>query len=974
MKRSQFLTAIVLVAALFTLVTGAEAQTRGTIQGYVVDGDEAKIPGVSVTVLNAGTGADRTVFTNDTGFFAARALDPGVYTVTAALDGMQDSVIEDLQLLVGQVRDVTLQLFPEAMTEAITVTSSPLIESSRSSTATYLSEEEIESLPIVGRDFKDFALLTPTVAADDVRGFITIAGQRGMYSGLNVDGTDYKSAFFGYGVGGEATENDGLVVAQDTVKEFQVVTSGFAPEYGANGGGYVNVITKSGTNNLQGSIFYFYRDESMSADLERTPLDKFGGRTEPFEPSDFERNNYGVSVGGPIAKDKTHFFFTYDATDRTEPRFDTLNVIGAYDAILARGFNSLVDGYVRNADGTATLEAAREVDNQIIFGKIDHQFSNSVSGSFRINLTDYERLSGFKDEESEKLEDTTSIVASVVSLHGNNAVNEARIQMAEDNLDRLSQRVGEPIEAQIRFRGRDGLGSDSIGKFDFLPIFVQEEKLQIQDNFSYLLGNHDLKFGIDYSKDDLQQLFAGSKDGRYDFNTVQDFIDNVDSGVRIYFGDVTYPNFDETQELIGVYAQDTWRRDEKLTLSFGLRFNGTYNPSGLDHLLPEARKIPDDENLEPRLGFAYSPGGASNAVIRGGVGIFHGRTPSLIFASQIQENGIFPNFGRVFVRPGDVGHVPLGTPIDNENPPAGTIPAVGFVDPSFQDGEFTRFNLGYEREFAGGEWTGGVDVVYAEGENLQANVDINRTMTFDAFGRPVFSSTRPNPNFDTQLTRQSIARSEYSAVTLKMNKRFNGVYQLQAHYTIADDKDNDSNERSATGQTLSTGGADRSLWNPDYDWGPSERAVDSRFLLSGFVVLPLDFRISGIVEYRDGTPWDPTDADADFVNCGFFSLGFNCTNARPVDANGNILGRNSFTNESVSRVDLRISKFFEIGDKYEIDVFAEVFNLFDDQAFEVGFDFDFDDQRDPSHPTFGLADERANDQRQYQIGVRLSIN
>ncbi len=972
-RRSRTLTVILLMAATLILVTPLQAQSvRGTIQGYVTDAEGSGVPGVTITVRNVQTGAERTVFTNDTGFYAARALDPGSYDVTAALEGMATGRAEGIKLLVGQILDINLKIAPETVAEAITVTSeAPAIETSRTSAASYLSEEEIESLPIVGRDFKAFALLAPTVQADTDRGFITMSGQRGIYSGLNIDGTDYKSAFFGYGVGGEATENDGLVVAQDTVQEFQVVTSGFAPEYGANGGGYVNVVTKSGTNTLSGSAFYFYRDQSGASDLERSPLDKFQGRTTPISVSDFERNNWGLSIGGPIKKDRTHFFFSYDETDRTEPGADTLNTVGAYDAILARGFTSLVDGYTRNSDGTATLLYNREVSNLILFGKIDHQFTDSVSGSVRLNLTDYERISGFKDEESQKLEDTQSLVASLVSLHGSNAVNEARIQLAEDNLDRLSQRVGEPVEAQIRFRSRSE-GRDDIGKFDFLPIFVEEVKLQFQDNFSYLFGNHDLKFGIDYSEDDLKQLFAGSKDGRYDFANVAAFLRNEDIGVRIYFGDVTFPNFDETQELIGIYAQDTFRPNEKLTVSYGLRFNGTYNPDNLQHLLPQARDIPDDENLEPRLGFAYSPKGDGSQVIRGGLGVFHGRTPSLLFASQVQENGLFPNFGRVFVSPGDVGHVPLGTPIDNENPPRGTIPSVGFVDPSFQDAEFTRFNVGYERQVGTG-WTAGVDLVYAEGKNLQTNIDINRTFTLDAFGRPVNSSTRANPAFDEQLTRQSIGESEYQALTLKLGKRFNGRYQLQAHYTWSEDKDTDSNERSATGVTISKGGADRSLWDPMYDWGLSDRDVESRFLITGFVVLPWDFKLSGIFENRSGRPWTQTDSGVDFAYCGFGRLGFDCLPDYAVDASGNIVGRNTERSESVQTLDLRLSKFFEVGD-YQIDLFVEVFNVFDEQAFAVGTGFSSDVERDPTSSTFGLADIRVNSQRQTQFGVRLSFN
>ncbi len=967
---------LALAVGMFLPIGWANAQQAlGTIQGSVTDESGAALPGASVEVVNAETGVSRTAFSNSEGFYSAKALQPGVYNVTASLEGMQAQRSEGVSVLVGQTVDIDFELGVESVSEAITVTGeAPLIEASRSSAANYVSEVEVENLPTAGRDFTDFALLTPTVQPDNDRGFLTMSGQRGIYTGLNVDGTAATSAFFGYGRGGEATENGGLVVAQDSVKEFQVVTSAFAPEYGANGGGYINVVTKSGTNDLQGSVFYLFQDDGMAGDLDRSPLDQSRGRTTPIEPTAFDRTNYSFSIGGPITKDRTHFFFTGDQANRESPIIRTIDTPGLYDDILSMesvipGISTLLDGFTREADGTATGNFTRDVDNLIILGKIDHQLTDSNSLTGRVNFTDYELLSSFKDEESQKLEETSSWVISDVAVIGSDKVNEARLQLATDELDRLSQRVGSPFEAQIRFRYGEG---DSLGKFDFLPIFVEENKLQFQDNFSYLFGSHDLKFGLDYQRDDLKQLFAGSLDGRYDFRSREDFLANNAAGARIYFGDVTFPNYDETQELWGVYAQDTVKPNANLTVNYGFRYGATINPDGLAHLLPQARDIPDDtDNFEPRFGITYAPGGSGDHIIRAGFGIFHGRTPSLIFASQVQENGLFPNFGRVFVSPGDPGFVPLGTPIDNENPPLDTIPSVGFVDPSFEDAEFTRFNFGYERSL-GGDWTGGIDLVYSEGENLQSNVDINRTMTFDQFGRPQFSSTRPDANFDTQLTRQSIGESEYQALTFKVNKRYNGRYQLQAHYTYGEDMDNDSNERSATGQSLSTGGNDRSLWNPNYDWGRSVRDVKNRLVVSGLVELPYDFRISGIVDVRSGLPYNPTDASFDFSSCGFFSLGFNCVDARPV-ANGQVLERNAFRNDSIEDVDVRLSKFFEFGDRYEVDVFVEVFNLFDEQTFAVCDGFTCDSQRDPSRSDFGLGSARVTLPRIYQFGVRFNF-
>lgn len=956
---------VVALCALMVLGAGAvSAQVLGTIQGYITDSSGGALPGVAVTVANAEVGSTRTVYTDANGFYAARSLASGTYSVTGALEGMQTVRQDNVRILVGQTLSLNLSLGVDEVSDVITVTSeAPLVEVNRSSAAAYVSEEEIESLPISGRDFKEFAFLAPTVQNDESRGFVTMSGQRGIYTGLNVDGTSAKSAFFGYGRGGEATENDGLVVAQDSVKEFQVITNGFAPEYGANGGGYINVITKSGTNKFKGTGFFFFRDDGLAEDLPSTPLDDSRGNDGSRPVDEFERENYGLSLGGPIAQDKTHFFFSFDQTNRDEPITRSLRTPGVYDAILQRAqtepdFAALVEGFDRNADGSATGLFLRSVDNMVLFGKLDHQFNASNSGSFRINLTDYERISSFKDEESLKTEETVSFVASLVSLAGDNAINEFRAQYATDDLDRLSQRVGEPIEAQIRFR----FGSrDSVGKFDFLPIFVEEKKLQLQDNFSYLFGNHDLKFGVDYQKDDLSQLFAGSADGRYDFQSIDDFLNNNASNARIYFGNVQNPNYDETQEILGVYAQDSWKPNANLTVNYGFRYGATYNPSNLPHLFEEGRDIPDDtDNFAPRLGFAYSPGEGRD-VFRGGVGLFYGRTPSLLFASQVQQNGLFPNFGRVNVRPGDIGFVPLGTAIDNENPPLDAPNSPAYVDPDFEDAETLRFNFGYEREL-GSDWAASVDAVYAEGDKLQSNIELNRTLAgLDEFGRPFYSGTRPNPAFNEIFTRQSIGESEYTALTLKVNKRWNGRYQFQAHYTWSEDMDTDSNERSATGVTVS---------NPDdirYDWGLSDRDVENRVVVSGLVVLPWDIKLSGIFEYKSGTPYTAVDGDNDFSYCAGFDLGFNCPDTRAV-INGNVVDRNSFRNESINRLDIRLSKFFDLGN-WTIDLFGEVFNVFDENSFAVtGFD-----QRDPSDDEFGLAGTLVTTPRQIQFGARVSF-
>ncbi len=974
---------ILVVCLVLLSVSAAQGQTTGTIQGFIKADNGDAIPGVSVAVNNTQTGAERIVITDAAGYYRASALVSGLYSVTASLEGMQTLQQENVELLLGQTLDINLEMGVEAQAETIIVTSeAPIVEVSRSSAASYVGALEIESLPISGRDFKEFALLTPTVTSENDRGFLHVAGQRGIYTGLNIDGTSGKSAFFGYGRGGEATENDGLVVAQDSVKEFQVFTNSFAPEYGANGGGYINVITKSGTNQMQGSAFFFFRDDSLSEDIPSTPLDDLRGVDGSRPVDEFERKNWGASFGGPIKKDRTHLFFAYDQTSRDQPFTDDLRTRGAYDAILLRGqtdpnFLALVEGYTPNNDGvaapdpsngrTATGLFVRSIDNLILFGKLEHQIRNQHTLGLRLNYTDYERTSSFKDEESLKVEDTTSLIGSFLSIIGSNAINDFRIQWAEDNLDRLSQRVGEPIEALIRFRFGD---RDQVGKFDFLPILVEEKKVQVQDSYSYLFGDHDLKFGIDYQKDDLAQLFAGSRDGRYDYNSIDDFLNNNASRARIYFGNVTFPNYDETQELYGFFAQDSWRATADLTLNFGVRWGKTDNPSSLQHVFPVAESIPDDDHFAPRFGFAYSPGSTGRDVIRGGVGLFYGRTPTLLFASQVQENGLFPNFGRVTVSPGQSGFVQLGQAIPNQSPPLDTIPSTSYLDPNFRDAETLRLNLGYERQL-GTAWSAGVDMIYAEGDHLQRNFDDNaRVASRDEFGRPIYSGDPINPNFNTIFVRRSNGESEYTALTLKVARRWSGRYQLQAHYTWSEDKDSDSNERSATTVTVSDPA------NLNYDFGLSSRDVENRFVLSGVVRMPWEIKLAGILKIQDGIPYTGIDANTRLPN-----YPTNGPDPRAV-INGQRVGRNTFRNEGLTQLDLRVSKVFAVGN-FDIDLFAEVFNLFSDHSFTVQDggegDFDTTSQQQPllsdgsPNPEFGVGDRRITPLQQWQLGVRLSF-
>ena len=754
-------------------------QSLSTVQGFVTDDSGAAVPGVNVELRDLERGQSRGTVTNRQGFFAVRALPSGEYDLIVSLAGFQTTRQEHIHVHVGQVLEVDVRLGLASVAETVVVTGeSPLLEVGRGGAAGYVDEEEISALPISGRDFVQFALLKPTVKVEPQRGGISLSGQRGINSGLTIDGADAKSAFFGYGRGGEATENGGLVVAQESVKEFQVVTSGYSAEAGRSGGGYINVVTKSGTNHFAGSGFLFFRDQRMVARLSQSPLDAHRGidaRGDRYEVVDFERYNWGASFGGPIVRDRTHFFLSYDQTARSQPFIQDVRGAGQYDAVLAR-YPDLLSGFSPNGDGTASGQFVRETDNLILFGKLNHRWNDEHSLTLRYNTTDYARTSDYVAEESRKLERTHALVGSVVSLLGATGVNEFRVQYAYDDLDRLANLPGSALQANFQiFEPSFG----SFGKPWWLPIYVDEKKFELQERFSFLSGNHEIRLGLDFSRDNLSQYFAGNADGRYDFDTVSDFVSGDAARARIFFGNVDNPNFDVTQQTLGFYLQDNWSPSARLTLNVGARWDGTFNPDGIEHVLSDGTSIPDDlDNISPRAGFVYSLD--SESIVRGGAGIFYGRTPTLLFFSAYSDTGVFPRYGNAIVSPGQTGYVPLGAGIDNANPPAGLIPSLSYVHPDFEDPRTTRFNLGYEREIAG-DLAASLDFVYAQGDLLASNVDANvPAPSRDAHGRPVYSGERIDPNYGTILVRDALARSDYVALTAALRRRFRDGIQFQA--------------------------------------------------------------------------------------------------------------------------------------------------------------------------------------------------
>jgi len=960
--------------ALTLAAPAAAAQSLSSVHGFVSDDTGAALPGVTVELVDRERGHRRTVTSNDRGFFALRAVLSGEYDLTASLPGFRTVRREDLHLHVGQSVELDLRLGLASVEETVTVNAeAPLLEVGRSGAAGYVDEEEIAALPISGRDFVRFALLQPTVQVDPNRGSLSLSGQRGVNSGLTIDGANAKSAFFGFGRGGLAREGGGALVAQESVKEFQVVTSGYSAEAGRSGGGAMNVVTRSGSNEFAGSAFWFLRNDRMVARLPQSPLDAFRGVSPDdgrYQADAFRRANWGASLGGPIRRDRTHFFVSYDQTSQNQPFLRNIRGRGHYDAVLA-AFPELVAGYRPNDDGiaapdpergrTASGQFERETGNLILFGKLNHRVNDRHSLTLRYNFTDYDRVSDYVGEESRRFVESHSLVGSLVSLVGSAGVNELRLQYAYDHFDRSSHLPDSALQAHFR------IFSPSVGAFGkpwWLPVFNHERKFEVRERFSLLLGNHEVRAGFTLSHDTLNEYFVGNADGGYDFDTLEDFVAGDAARAVIWFGSKAKPNFRVAQQILGVYLQDSWSPNSRLTLHFGARWDGTFNPDGIEHVLPEGRRIPDDlDNVSPRGGLVWSLD--SRSIVRAGGGIFHARTPTLLFSTAHSDTGIFPRFGNAILAPGDTGFVPLGQPIDNENPPAGMIPALSYFDPGFEDPRTERFNLGYEREIGRGLAVS-LDLLAARSRFLQSNRDANvPAPSRDAFGRPVYSGERINPDYGPVLVRAALGRSDYVAVTAALRRRYAGGVQFQAHYTWSRDRSNDDSERS--GRLTLTDPTD-----PDYDWGLSNRDTPHRLVASGIVNLPIGFQASGIFTAQSGSPYTALDPAVGFHNHPGFAVGPSGAHARAVVA-GALVPLNGERNDPWTNLDLRITKRFGLGPA-QVEALFEVFNVLNGAAFRVGSADQqevFLDDRVTPNPEFGLAGALVGAQRQAQLGLRI---
>jgi hypothetical protein len=1012
MRGSKIVSNVVFALLLATLSVLSLAQTleRGAVHGAVSDTSHAVIANAKLTLTNPSTGFRREMTTGGSGDYDFEAVPPGEYTLVAEAQGFAVTTVKGIVVNVGAALPLDFSMPLKTAQESVTVTAEGgAVDTSTAGISQLLDARSLENLPFPGRDYRDLAQLSPSAqVVPGLRGSIRLGGQQSDYTGLVIDGADTTNNFFGENFGSLETKN--LTVPIEAVQEFQVVTNGFAPEFGRATGGLLNVVTKSGTNQVHGEAHEYYRGGRLTKeDALHNP------------PNIDWQHQFGGSIGFPIHKDRQFLFLSTDIQRNNGPLTTNLchgdaacesdpgpvipmpanpgfEVLGPACAGATPGVTHLLPGCY----GVPNLGAFDGPHPQFqdfftLLGHYDYQVTPANHFSIR-GLGTRNHTKGFtgghgQSETSDAFGDTEQFVnqgiSGVFSLTTalGRKVNEIRALIQGETRKRHPIFQGAP-EIHIAPNG-------TFGQRFYLPANNDNGKLQVQDNFSYSFSKHDVKFGGDVNTfGDRKDVFSGWTAGRYEFGDLTAF-DNLDTsfyfqgfglnGLDPFTANTLKPNY---QTGVGLYWQDKWQAKPRLTITYGLRWDGTRNPQPQTHIpgqqvytgvgqighgtkiSPVPQHTPNDyKQWGPRVGLAWSLGSTSHpTVVRAAWGLYYAQTPTIFFPQASNGGGsksttlfcpsiFFCTPGGQGAPPFDIPYTfPSALPVSSDQlcaagPPFIGCPAITYADPALRNPRASNLTVGIEHQFSN-EWTVSVNYAYMHSSHLKtggfATSNWQRNLVpigTDQFGRAIIGDTgggftcaangvdvfggEPMP-LDCTLTPfsgaeelASFSRGNYHQFTASVNKRFGHHYEWFANYTWSRNYSNDSSERDTD---TFFGGQDP--FNINIDYGRNGLDITHQFKSGIVIELPWGLKWDSNFIAHTGLPY-PAYSSADINGDGVINQFAN--NDRPVVQLGSgqpfLLTRYPARQPNFFTWDMRLSKDIKFGDRYNISLVADIFNL-----------------------------------------------
>jgi outer membrane receptor protein involved in Fe transport len=805
---------LVVACALIALAPAAFAQvTTGTITGSVLAADGSALPGVTIEAVHVPTGTRYNDVTGGEGRFTIPNVRVGgPYTVTANLEGFRPFTAQGVQVQLGTPTEVPVKLQLAAVSEAITVTATAddIINPNRTGSSSSVGEEQIETLPSVNRSLQDFARTNPYFRVDpsDVTATrMNVAGRNNRYNQIQIDGAVNNDLFGLADTGTPGGQTDAQPIALDAIEQLQLVVSPYDVRHGGFTGGGINAVTRSGTNEFSGSVFGSKRSEAL-----------VGEGPQEFDYREFEHDQYGGRLGGPILRDRLFFFVTGEFNRRNAPTGASAGGDAATQfrniPEATRVSELLRTRYQYDPGPLTDIQIGTQSDTY--FGRLDWNAGSSNQITLRHNYVDaFRDVAGTRTEarftfptaQYTQLDETNSTVLQVNSVFGGNAYNEARI-----GLQTVRDKRAVPLTfPAVEIGGANQNATITAGTERFSGAnALDQDVLELTDDFTWTRGNHTLIFGTHNEFFEFKNLFLSDVYGAYFFGAAPGQTNNLATAManfeigrateyRISYATGDDPfratSFEAAQ--LGFYVNDTWRVNNGLTLVLGLRADMPRFPDTPSANPIVAAALPgfrtdvtpkEDAVISPRIGFNWNPGFGGNQQVRGGIGVFAGRTPFVWVSNAYAGTGVEQI--SLTCRLADNCAVPTFNADPAAQPrnlgSAGAL-TVDLIDPDFEFPRLWRATLGYDRDLFWGV-RGTVEGVYSKTlqDVFYYNVRYRETGVNPIDNRPTYSpvTTQVADAFLLSNTSEGFDKT----ATIQLQRPFTNGLTMGVAYAYQDAK------------------------------------------------------------------------------------------------------------------------------------------------------------------------------------------
>jgi hypothetical protein len=928
-----------LFAALLIVSACAFAQSeagKAAIEGQVLDPTGQTVKAAAVTATETQTGLHRKVESDGEGKFRFSALPVGIYNLEATASGFSTARAEAISLLVGQTRVVSIGLSIASVNSQITVDAgAQIINQADTNNSVVIGENQIRDLPIRGRNFTEFVQLSPGVMQEQNRYGIVYNGQRSINSNISLDGVDFSDSLQGGSRGGGANES-AFFFPQLAVREFQIVRDGASAEVGRTNSGYLNVVTKSGTNQLHGAGYYSNRNGGM------TSPDAFGN-----DLSSNAQNQFGGSLGGPIRKDKLFFF------GAVEKNMVTIPYIVKFDTPIG---NPTIPQDILQQQGSTD-----QINNPLVaFGRMDYQISQANSlnvqytyaAQYGLNFGGVNGGVVNQSATTNTLLDRASqaVKWGLTSILSSNTLNEFRGQYAYDR----RRQAPNSTAAQVDINDFGSLGGAKAG-----TNIYNATRYQFLDNVSTTRGRHTLKAGFDMNFNPQQQQRETNFGGVYTFLTLNDYLAALGGNktkINRYQQTVatsgTQGLYDQMQKDFAVFVTDSFKIHRNLTLTAGLRWEGQMNPQPpANPAHPINSQIPNDLKMwQPRVGLAWNVGGDNKTIIRASAGLFDARTPGYLMQRVFTDNGLSTLVVDSSVDSSVINFltVPNGLTSLPARVKTAAIGSIFAFDPKFRNPRSGQLAVAVERQIdrntkivAGYTHNSTWALQRRIDENLFAPVVMsNGNAVYPAYdsalklvypssfnavtNAPIFLDTmkgtafsakvaRPDPSVGQINVNVAVGHSRYDGLQINLSRRLSHRLMYNFNYTYAFNRDDDSNERDFNRQTAFN------TFDLSKDGSYSKNDIRHQGNMNASYELGRGFTLSTLLFARTGTIVKPVTG-VDIQNDG------NTTNDRPI-IGGRVVARDYLRQPGFFDWDMRLIKTFKIRERLQLDFSIEGFNL-----------------------------------------------